>query len=84
MYEKLAAKIDEIAESLEEKGFVKEAEVLDIISNTLEKDADKKWIQKAVPESREGKFEKWCQGGKPQKMALFAVNVSKGKYTYPD
>lgn len=62
---------------------------------------DKKWIQKAVPESREGKFEKWCKsqgydgvcqscindavaaGGVPQKMALFAVNVSNGKYTYP-
>ena len=63
---------------------------------------NKKWIQKAVPESREGKFGEWCKnngfkegvcqgcidkavaaGGQPQKMALFAVNVSKGKYTYP-
>jgi hypothetical protein len=63
---------------------------------------DKKWIQKAVPESREGKFGTWCKshgfkdgvcqgcidkavaaGGQAQKMALFAVNVSHGKYTYP-
>jgi hypothetical protein len=63
---------------------------------------DKKWIQKSVPESKEGKFGAWCKsngfkngvcqscidkavsvGGHAQKMALFAVNVSKGKYTYP-
>ncbi|MBD3260458.1 MAG: hypothetical protein GF334_02055 [Candidatus Altiarchaeales archaeon] len=25
-----------------------------------------------------------AEGGKPQQMALFAVNVSDGKYTYPN
>lgn len=98
-------KLDEIASRVETIGCMREATEIDIISNTLESEAAKKkekWIQKAVPESHEGKFEEWCKrngfkgvcqecinkavnkGGHAQKMALFAVNVSKGKYTYPD
>lgn len=36
MYERIAAHIDKIAESLESKGMLREAEELDMISNTLE------------------------------------------------
>lgn len=102
-FDKVVEHIDKIASDLEEKNLLAEATELDTISNTIEKLAkeEKKWIQKAVPESHEGKFGDWCksngfdgvcqacidkavdEGGKPQKMALFAVNVSKGKYTYP-
>ena len=96
--------LDEVANKVQAAGLKKEAAEIDKISNTIEVLAGKKkkWIQKAVPESHEGKFEKWCKsngfngvcqacinkavdvGGNAQKMALFAVNVSNGKYTYPD
>jgi hypothetical protein len=39
-FKKMATMIDGIAESLESKGLMKEAEVLDIVANTLEKDND--------------------------------------------
>lgn len=99
---KVVGVIDKIASSLEEKGLLQEAQDLDVVSNTLDVEAKKeKWIQKAVPESNEGKFAGWCKrngfegvcqecinkaakaGGHAAKMANFAVNVSKGKYTYP-
>jgi len=75
-------------------------EVIRFLATDLQ--AEKKWIQKAIPKTHEGKFEKWCKsngfkdgvcqgcinkavatGGHAQQMALFAVNVSKGKYSYP-
>jgi len=37
MFSKLAYKLDEISASLEERGFKKEAEELDVLANTLEK-----------------------------------------------
>lgn len=56
---KIVNYLDRIASDLEDKGLLKEAEKIDAISNTLDKIAAEKWIQKADPE--EGKFEKWCK-----------------------
>lgn len=58
----ITAALDGIADSLQKQGLKKEATEIDIITNTIEKTAkEKKWIQKAVPESHEGKFGKWCK-----------------------
>lgn len=100
MRTKISIALDKIADNLEGKGLLKEAEDLDKISDAFDKIAAKKWIQKAKP--KEGKFTDWCkgqgfegvcqecidkaakQGGKPAKMALFAVNTNQDKYTYPE
>lgn len=93
-------RLDKLAQDLEEKGLIEEAEGVDVISNTLE-DMSKEAKWKKSPDVKEGAFEKYCKGrgyegvcqecindavksgGHPQKMALYAVNVSKGKYHYP-
>lgn len=41
MWDKAAARLDSIADRLEAKGFTKEAEELDVISNTMEVEAKK-------------------------------------------
>lgn len=39
LHDTLISKIDKVASSLESKGFIKEAEMLDVVANTLEKEA---------------------------------------------
>jgi len=48
VFKKMSSMIDEVSDSLEGKGLIKEAEVLDIISNTLEKEESNNSIDTAV------------------------------------
>jgi len=53
MYDRIASKIDGIANSLESKGFLKEAEELDTVSNTVEAYA----IDPRAPQARKANYE---------------------------
>ena len=59
--ENLIALIDKVASDIQAKGLVKEAEMLDIVANTLEVEAakkKKKWIPKKLEEGRLTKYKK--------------------------
>lgn len=53
MYEKIAARLDEIADDLESKGFTREAEELDVVANTLEKTASNSEVKDAWETTKE-------------------------------